>query len=308
MLESSSNKRQRQDNAGSSFTEIGLQSKIGQSSILYSHDFQERDVRLIEVTDDIIKCVSDGEILKIIGLVEASGKGGNADTVLITDQKTFSIKKVETSNAVYVVYPSNTDNYTVKAASQDYYELKLIPARTEKISDTLQSSQYTGVDDESGKLHDESSFLSYDDLRSQIQASDAEYSSALFSLGVVELGGKMRLISKAAKSETTQQLIYTIIEQGWDISSINEVICRSLISDTDPVLLNYCLKSLGHKISPEGRDTGLLQETSDVWTLDRDTISKATAHNLFKSQKELSKVPPSVYNSIQYLEAPIFRA
>jgi hypothetical protein len=157
----------------------------------------------------------------------------------------------------------------------------------------LQSSQYTGVDDESGKLHDESSFLSYDDLRSQIQASDAEFSSALFSLGVVELKGKMRLISKAAKSETTQQLIYTIIEQGWDISSINEVICRSLISDTDPVLLNYCLRSLGHKISPESRDTGTLQAESDIWTLDRDTISKATAHNLFKSQKELSKVHPS---------------
>ena len=290
MLESSSNKKQRQDTTDVAITEIGLQSKIGVSSILYNHDYLERDVRLIEVSEDILKCVSDGEILKIIGLVEASGKGSIADTVLTTDEKTFLIKKVETSNAVYIVHPSNTDNYSVKAASQDYYELKLIPARLEKISDILQSSQYTGVDDELAMQNDGSRFLSYEDLRNQVQASDHEFSSALFSLGVVELKGKMRLISKAAKTETIQQLIYTIIEQGWDLCSINEVICRSLIPDTDPVLLKFCLKSLGHKTSSESRDTGLLQEESDIWTLDRDTISRATAHNLFKSQKDPSKV------------------
>lgn len=267
---------------------VGLQNVIGKTSITFDVNFLKRDIRLIEVTEDILKSVRNSEVLKIIGPVKSSGKGVASDAVLTSNDKTFSIKKVETSNAVYILNPSSSDVYTIQSASQDYYELKSIPPRVERICEMLKLSLFDGTDTGTENLVDASCLLSYDDLRNEIQASDREFSDILFSLGVVELGGKMRLLSKTAIAETTKQLIYTIIEKGWDINQISQKLCESSIPQTDPVLLAFSLKTLCSKTSSKSLDDGTLEPGH--WVLDKDTISKATAHNLFQSQSDPTAV------------------
>ena len=289
MSDSASPKRRRcdvTDIVGSNV--VGLQNVIGKTSILYDVNFLKRDIRLIEVTEDILKSIRENEVLKIIGPVKSSGKAVASDAVLTSNDKTFSIKKVETSNAVYIVNPSSSDVYTIQSASQDYYELKNIPPRMERISEMLKHSLFDGSDTGSENQVDASCLLSYDDLRNEIQASDREFSNVLFSLGVVELRGKMRLLSKTAIAETTKQLIYTIIEKGWDIDHVSQKLCESSIPQTDPVLLAFSLKTLCSKTCSKAQDEGTLEP--GYWVLDKDTISKATAHNLFQSQSDPTAV------------------
>jgi Sister chromatid cohesion protein Dcc1 len=282
-------KRRRSDVAeivGSNI--VGLQNVIGKTSIIFDVNFLKRDIRLVEVTEDILQSIRNKEVLKIIGPVKSSGKGVASDAVLTSNDKTFSIKKVETSNAVYILNPSSSDVYTIQSASQDYYELKSISPRIEKICEMLKLSLFDGTDTGTENQVDASCLLSYDDLRNEIQASDSEFSDILFSLGVVELSGKMRLLSKTAIAETTKQLIYTIIEKGWDINHISQNLCESSIPQTDPVLLAFTLKTLCSKTCSKSLNDGA--QEPGYWALDKDTISKATAHNLFKSQSDPTAV------------------
>jgi hypothetical protein len=266
------------------FNTIGLSDRIGKSSIVFSDNFLEKDVRLIEVTEEILNYLENGESLSIVGSLDTSSSGN--DAVLTSDEKTFSIKKVETSNAVYLVDPSIADKYDIQSASQDYFELKLIPARIEVIKELLSSSQYNGLDAEKENCINESKLLSYSELRKQVQASNGEYSKALFAAGVIELKGKMRILSKIAIREAIQQLIYTIMEHTWDVNNIDEEKCVHAMPDIDPVLINFSLKTL--QTTSTNRPDRLKEDTT--WALDQNTISKATAHVLFNSQTQPTMV------------------
>jgi hypothetical protein len=301
MLSSAAKKAKLDQCHGSNLNSIGLQNKTGEKiTISFSQNFLKKDVRLIEVTEDLVNLLERGESLSIIGPVEVSGIGSSraSDSVLTSQEKTFSIKKVEQSNAVYVVDPSNTDEYSIQFASQDYYEIKPIPARLEKIKQLLSSTQYNGTDAEIENLVDKSKLISYDELRDQVQASNVEFTSALFGLGVVELQGKMRVLSKIAIREAVQQLIYTIMENTWDLHSISEEKCILAMHTVDPVLLNFALKTLVQKkclketkvISSSDKNEEKESERKGIWTLDQDAISKATAHILFNSQTQPTKV------------------
>jgi hypothetical protein len=293
MLSSAAKKAKLDHCDGSSMDSIGLQNKIGENiQISFNQNFQKKDVRLIEVTEDLLKLLERGESLSIIGPIE--GSSSTSDAVLTSQEKTFSIKKVEQSNAIYIVDPSNTDKYSIQFASQDYYEIKPIPARLEKIKQLLSSTQYNGTDVERENLVDESKLISYNELRDQVQASNVEFTSALFGLGVVELQGKMRLLSKISIREAVQQLIYTIMENAWDIHSISEEKCILAMHTVDPVLLNFALKTLVqkkcHKEINSHSSTDKNEERIGFWNLDQDAISKATAHILFISQTHPTKV------------------
>ena len=289
MADSSASKRSRSEISGNAATgAIGLPNRIGRSSIFFGSDFADRDVRLIEISEELLKQLDSRDSLKIIGPVEASSSQGATDAVLTSKNKTFSIKKVETSNAVYLVDPSKSETYRIQSASQDYYELKSIPPRIERIKELC--AEYDGISED---LNSDTvpPLLSYDELRCQIQASDEEFESSLFKLAIVKLNGKMRCLSKIAIRETIQKLLLTIMEERWDINCINENLCVRNIPDTDPILLNFSLQSLGEKISVsgdkmgQGQGQGQGQEPS-IWTLDHNTIARSTAHRLFNSQSD----------------------
>jgi hypothetical protein len=106
----------------------------------YSNQDQSRDLRLIETSMDMIKKVKAGETLKIIG-----SKG--EDTVLCTSEQTFSIKKVETSNSVFLIPASSNNEYNIIANCGTYYELKPISGRIEQLEELLKKTQYNGTDD-----------------------------------------------------------------------------------------------------------------------------------------------------------------
>ena len=88
----------------------------------YSSSFNSRDMRLMEVPSDVLSHITEGHDLKLIG----PGKGG--DTVLCTGNKTYSIKKVESSNVSFLVPPSlsTAGEYSLEGSVKYFYEVRPI--------------------------------------------------------------------------------------------------------------------------------------------------------------------------------------
>jgi hypothetical protein len=70
--------------------------------------------KLFEVPKDFT--IAANEKIRLIG-------DDTNHAVLCTDDKTYAIKKVETSNSVFLVAPSDDKRFTIESLHQDYYEV-----------------------------------------------------------------------------------------------------------------------------------------------------------------------------------------
>jgi len=236
----------------------------------YSNKNESRDLRLIETSMDMIKKIKLGnDTLRLIG-----SKGD--DTVLCTNDQTYSIKKVETSNSVFLIPSSLNNEYNIIANCGTYYELKAINGRIEQLEELLKQTQYNGSDDDNNNTLN---LLSRNDLEQYVQASKKELDDAFDKLGVIELQGKMRMISRSASREVIRCVLDTIMENDWSINNIDETLCCNNMKDIDPVLLHAVLLKLGNIIDKN--------DTTSIWKLDEESIAKSTAHILFCSLKTI---------------------
>lgn len=108
-----------------------------------------------------------------------------------------------------------------------------------------------------------------------------EITSALQKLRVIEwIDGKVRMISKEALREILRELISVIIENDWNIECIDGQVLSNNLS-IDRRLLLYALTTLG------SCEPCNLQPTIDTtWILNKELVSKATAHLAFISSNK----------------------
>lgn len=228
------------------------------STIYFSPQFPDRDFRLIEVTDEILNEIvyNKSECLKMIGTPKNP-------VVLCSEHETFSVKKVETSNTLYIVDASASINFSIESINSSFYELKNMPGNVDQLESLLSN------DDEE---------LSFEDIEKCVQASKSEISIALKKLGVVELNGKMRMLSKQATLELTSTIFDTIIENNWKIESIDEkALIANLPSDINILTVRHILGTLGEELIE--KESSL----STRWKLDRNKVLRASAHLVFTS-------------------------
>jgi sister chromatid cohesion protein DCC1 len=166
--------------------------RVGETqTITFSTDFADRDVRLFEIPASVADDYEAGISFKLIGPKDAS-----TDVVFCSENKTFTVKKVETSNSIFIVQPSASTNYTVSAHCKHYYEIKPTAPRVDRIVSLLKASEYRGHDREEEVNWQKVTLYTKDQFLSEIQASCAELNSQLELLGVVEIQGKMRLLAQ----------------------------------------------------------------------------------------------------------------
>ena len=85
-------------------------------TIQFSESFGGKDIRLFEIPDGILNKIKEGHELCI--------KGESTEGVVIcTSDTTYSIKKVETSNYVFLVPASDRVRFTIDSKCNDYYEV-----------------------------------------------------------------------------------------------------------------------------------------------------------------------------------------
>lgn len=256
---------------------VTLGDSKGKISLVYGDTFGGRNLRLMEAPADVVSYISAGNDINLIGPIE---KGG--DVVLCTGDKTFSIKKVETSNHLFLVPPSTSTEgeFVLESSIKDYYEVKPAEGRTDKLAEILKNSLYEGKGASEEEMVDEKDLLTRTQLEEQIQASAQELHDALEALGVVEVRGKMRLLDENLRRSSTRELLDTIMIQRWDMSKIEENECRKSMPDTDEIYLRHSLYTLGTAVVD-----GMVDSDGKVWSLDKDKVAKATAHILFQNQK-----------------------
>ncbi len=257
--------------------------------LFFDSSFDSRDLRLVEVPSDMIDIVKSGQNLKIVG---DANKG---DTVLCSDDRTYSLRKVETSNHIFLVPPCNKHEFSLESQIKDYYEIKPILGKISKIKELLQDHVYTGPDDEENilKLHSKN-FLTKLQLINQIQASNAEMNKAMNSLGVVELDGYMRMLGPDAVSAVSRDLLDTAIVSDWDLTQLDENLCAEAMPETARVLLQHVLSTLGQRSSSSSSSssssTGKSNDKTNnstactTWVLDSDKVARKTAHILFENK------------------------
>ena len=249
----------------------------GKRRLFYPQSFGARDLRLMEVPADLLSTIMSGQNLKIVG------DTSKTDAVLCSDDRTYSIRKVETSNQIYLVPPSSSSDFPLECGINEYYEIKPIAGHISRIKELLETHQYEGEENEGSK--DVNLFLSREQLWQQVQASDQEMESALLRLGVVHLRGYMRMLSPTAAAAISRDLLDTAIVGGWDMNNVSENVCMDAMPGIDSVLLRYVLSTLGKlKDSSDGSDS----TSTSIWELESDKVARKTAHMLFSNREGLT--------------------
>ncbi|KAG1775347.1 sister chromatid cohesion protein Dcc1 [Suillus placidus] len=119
------------------------------------------------------------------------------DAVLCTSEKTYTVRSVVLSNTVLVVTPSRSDpNGTVHIRDQLHEILELVPVvpKLHKLSILLRDMEYDEGDEDRQATMPK---YSYEQARSEIQASEAEFIRGLKERRILVLEGQLRPIAPA---------------------------------------------------------------------------------------------------------------
>lgn len=234
----------------------------GSATIYFSQTYNTKKLKLIEVSADIVKAIESGSVLRLVGDSTAE------DAVLCTGDRTYSIKRVETSNSVCIAPPVFDGRYIIEALKNEFFEVKQTAPRPESLREILKPSEYRGLREEDSIPA--SALKTRADLENCIQASPKELSAALDTLGAIVHNGFVRLMSRESLFESLQQLLGLLIEKSLPLERVPLEECIAEIPDSDPVLMLQAAKSLGQ--SSDGA----------LWAFDETKVAAATAHILFR--------------------------
>lgn len=148
-------------------------------------------------------------------------------------------------------------HFVIEAIQHDFFELRLVPGRLDRLKALLKASEYRGRSEEAQISSD--ALLTRTQLDEQVQASVAELQEALHELGAIDFNGYLRLISKEVIRESIKQLLDAILENGLNLASISMSACMKYIPCADPLLMRQAVLNLG-KLSGSGDDEFELNE------------------------------------------------
>jgi hypothetical protein len=144
----------------------------------------------------------------------------------------------------------------------------------------LASSQYIGKEDEGLRSSSEAvKPITRQSLRTIVQASEDELNAALDILGVVEMQGELRWLSKTVIQDVTALLFNSMIEHSWPLSTIDEQKCMELMPDIEPVIIAHAISKLGKRTAYPG-----------IWSLDLEKVLRKSADIIFNSSMKEKSV------------------
>lgn len=239
-------------------------------SVVYSSTYADESIALLELSPDLEKALRDGADLSFKGGANEEGM------VMCTSNKTFDVKRVESSNTTLIAVPesSNDENngdatnagLTVVSNATCTYEALPTHPRVDCLYDIVRANPFT-FEDCSGremKRRRKDSIETrptMDALRSRLQASEAEIRFELERLGAIEIDNYWSMIDEKCVDEAFNHLIFSIDENQWSLenlpvktwvdafagdgvdaearSIVARSICARLMSDADEKGISY---------------------------------------------------------------------
>jgi hypothetical protein len=245
------------------------------TTVVFDPDFGTRDFRLFEIPADLEEAVvKEGAELRVLGSKDS------LDAVICTGDRTYSIKKVETSNTVCMLPAldsgkemQDTDSVRVVGVCPIFYELKAATPSFAKVEQALLQTIYRGAEAEAAFPPTQSLLMKRSDVERVALASEAETTAALKALGAIEIGGYVRLLSRDAKWDIAKKLLNEIVLGDLDYSCIDDSDLQKRLQESDPscdyTLCTSTLATLGSLV--DGR-----------WALDKGRMASTAAHLFFR--------------------------
>ena len=201
-------------------------------------------------------------------MVETLKKEGNftlrgdpdESAVLCTSSKTFSVKKCSTSNSLLLTPDLSVSNSpsdeilskSVVSTNFDYYELKLVGGKLDKLRNQLMITGFRGEEYESEM---ESKMLTWDDILQTVQASENEIRHRLDELGAFELGGHWRLLDHEYKTSAMSRILTLLEEKLWSWEKVPLIETCKMLEDLQPLFVTeICLRLYGIQVSDSETD------------------------------------------------------
>ncbi|KAJ3142627.1 Sister chromatid cohesion protein DCC1 [Physocladia obscura] len=249
----------------------------------------------------------------------------SADAVITSDNATFALKLVQTSNTLMIVSKNNTEitatinpedtpfmlkeptfEYTVEASVKSYIEMeKVVPTAIDQLHALLAPTIYCGPYKEQKRVlaastnRNNEKHLEYTlhDLGGVVQASRVELNAALNEIGAVEIGGVYRLVSPTFLNEFLHLFIASVDIDEKDYNAMINSDAVSMMADNDipEEIILHCF----HLITDE------LKQGSGIYKLSGPKICRfeQSQINVENFMDQWSKVTPSIFKpSLDYLQ------
>jgi len=183
---------------------------------------------------------------------------------LCTNEKTYSITKVETSNTVVLM-----EGASLEGAVECYYEItETIPRDLDQLYTLLSRAYYPQEKKKTSEKEREQKFYSTEDLVQFVQASEREIRDSLRELEAFEVNGQWRVAEPSYADEIIELIMLLIVEKGW--KQIPREECEEELKNYDATVVNHILRTL----SSECNDS--------TYKLDLNKIAIARAKSLFR--------------------------
>ncbi|KAI9014689.1 sister chromatid cohesion protein Dcc1 [Gaertneriomyces semiglobifer] len=209
----------------------------------------------------------------------------NDEAVICTPNQTYTVRSVQSSNALLIAAPSEamSRTYEVQTALSCYHELSLTRPRLDRLRSLLSQSYYTGPVDESrnvGKRQEgiqTLEMLDFDALKSRIQASDAELTAGLEELGAVCLDGFWRLLSPEYQESTLKFILVSAAAEDIPLERMSLSGCLDMIDEEDipPSIVKHILQFYAERTETS--------ETDTIYTLSQYKIARFFGKQLLAS-------------------------
>jgi hypothetical protein len=217
-----------------------------QHQIKFAHDYSQQDVKLLEVPDDLLKLIESGELTEF---VFKAPNHPNQNVVLCTDDKTYTVTQVETSNSIFLRNKSHpTRDTEIQASVTCMYEV------TEKKSNSIHQKQIRELltrrphySPGPNSMQIDTGSWSVSELEKHVLASRNEILRTLHQISdAVEVEeGHYQLVDPTVFNEYCSLVFLTLQSEGWNLKSVPVDECVNILKreGQDPILARHCLLS-----------------------------------------------------------------
>ncbi|XP_076341351.1 sister chromatid cohesion protein DCC1-like isoform X1 [Tachypleus tridentatus] len=232
-------------------------------SFYLAEDFTREDIKLMEVTPDMLNQIVEGERVII--------RGDKSDpAVLCTDTQTYEIKEAGTSDSLLLfpslVWPNKAEasdtGDRITVASQEvagifhnYFELRLCKPRLQKLRYLLEENLYTGKEYEADNVGVKYTFQ---DLLNTIQASPKELETALQEMQACCIDGYWRMLGFDYQFSVFNHIVNLVDSNSWPSGGIPLQPVLNTLEDLFPrKIVEECFHWYTHPVgqtTPEGYD------------------------------------------------------
>ncbi|KAG6955518.1 hypothetical protein JG688_00011915 [Phytophthora aleatoria] len=269
------------------------------SMIVTTADFNEDKYKLLQLNPEIEQAITTGSKVFIVGAADARA-------VLCTEDKSYYIKKEDTSNLRLLTThtdwsePKETTNkrtIQVSGAARFHYLLEHKVPDPTKLRALLLEAPYEKPKRDAAQVKRAklSKLYSTSDLVSALQVSEHEVLAILNEVHAFEEAGTWRLLGPTYQSQIFTDMLDAIVQHDWKVLTEPGVSVKQFLNEIDEplVAIRQCCKLYGSLKTVKGEDHCTLDPVKVATFRAKSLFDEQAAEAQFQAQQEHAALNPA---------------